>query len=142
MRVTFERRSTLLALSAAGLLLLAATGCDKKEGLRITNIEPKTGPATGGSSVTIIGSGFEEGGAKGVKVYFGNRTARVMMFQGDDKLIVEPPPGKEGETVDVEIIFDDARRHVYKDAYTYANLAEGFGVDELTEGEEEGASSP
>lgn len=118
------------AVLVGALGLLGA--CDKDEGLRITGIEPKTGPPTGGSSVTIHGNGFQAGGTKGAKVYFGTKQARRVVFEGDQKLIVEPPPGTEGETVDVEILFDDARRHVYEDAYTYANLSEGFGVDELT----------
>ena len=85
----------------------------------------------------ITGSGFQSGGATGVRVYFGQRKARVVAFEGDDKLIVEPPAGKEGSTVDVLLVFDDGSPFTYNDAYTYVDLTEGFGVDELTAKEKE-----
>ena len=111
---------------------LALGGCgDKKKGLRIENIEPKTGPIHGGSQVTIHGSGFQSAGATAVNVYFGKRSARVIAFEGDSKLLVEPPPGRKGETVDVMLVFGDGRPFTYEKAYTYVDLTEGFGVGEL-----------
>lgn len=120
-----------------GIALVALGGCgDKKKGLRIESIEPKVGPYTGGSLITIHGSGFESGGATGVKVYFGDKIGRRVVFEGDTKLQVEPPPGKRGETVDVMLIFDDGRKFTAQNAYTYENLAEGFSADSLAPGEE------
>lgn len=119
----------------AALCLLAFGACsEEKKGLRITGLSPKTGPYTGGSRVTIEGSGFASGGATGVKVYFGDRLGRQVVFEGDNTLYVEPPPGAIGETVDVVMIFDDGRKFTYPKAYTYVDLTEGFSVDELTEG--------
>lgn len=129
-------RSRILGLALALALVGGVAGCEEERGLEITNIEPKTGPHTGGSSVTIMGHGFQEGGAKGVKVYFGDRPAQVMHIEGNDKLIVVPPPAEVGDVVDVTILFDDARQHVYEKAYTYVDMTQGFGVDALTEGEE------
>jgi hypothetical protein len=83
-------RNTLCLLFG---LSLAALGCEKKEGLRITGISPTSGPYQGRDPVTILGSGFQAEGARGVKVYFGDKAANVLGFQGDNRLTVEPPPG-------------------------------------------------
>ena len=135
-------RATLTLFLCAGLGLGALAGCEKEKGLRITDIEPKSGSPLGSSNVTISGSGFEEGGAKGATVYFGDKKAKVIKWMGDSQLVVQPPPGAEGEIVDVEIIFDDARRHVYEDAYTYADINEGFGVEALAPDEAGEAPPP
>jgi len=125
-----------LAAGAALLLLsIGMTGCSKDEGLKIKGISPKEGPYEGGDPVTIYGSGFQEGGAKSVDVYFGTRKARVRGFEGSTKLLVETPGGKVGESVDVTIIFGDARRLKYENAYKYIDATAGFGVHEMTEGE-------
>lgn len=127
-------------MALCGVLAIAylgALGCgDSKEGLRINSIEPKVGPYTGGSLITIYGSGFESDGAKGVKVYFGQKIGRRVVFEGDTKLLVEPPPGTRGETVDVMLIFDDGRKFTAKKAYTYADLTKGFSADSLAPDDE------
>ncbi len=118
------------------MLILVIGGCsEKKKGLHVTDIDPKTGPVHGGGQVTIRGSGFQSSGATQVKVYFGQRTAKVLAFEGDSKLVVEPPAGKKGQTVDVLLVFDDGSPFTYPEAYTYIDPNEGFGVDELTAGE-------
>lgn len=127
-------KKTLLGVVVAigAVMCLALAGCgDKKEGLRITKLEPKVGPYTGGSLITIHGSGFESGGATGVKVYFGDKLGSRVVFEGDSKLQVEPPPGKRGESVDVLLIFDDGRKFKAENAYTYEDLADGFSADSL-----------
>src|SRR6266545_7301356 len=103
--------------AACVLLLASGLGCEKKNGLRITGIEPTTGPAAQNTTVTIHGGGFQEGGAKGVKVYFGEREARVLGFVGDDTLKVEAPTGEVGQAVDVLVVFDDARSLPYEKAF-------------------------
>ncbi len=117
----------LVALVAA----LAMTGCEKKEGLRITGIDPKTGPYTGGTVVTVHGSGFQEGGVKGLKVYFGEKEASRVYIDGDDKIKVEPPPGEVDQTVDLLFLFDDARKLEYPKAYTYQDFAPTSGAEAL-----------
>lgn len=129
-------RVALLGILAVALMALAGCG-DKKEGLRINKLEPKVGPYTGGSLITIHGSGFESGGATGVKVYFGDKLGRRVVFEGDTKLQVEPPPGKRGESVDVLLIFDDGRKFTAEKAYAYEDLAEGFSTDSLAPGKDE-----
>ena len=127
----------LVAAAFAVMLLLCANGCGKKKGLRITGIEPTSGPYTGGTTVNIKGSGFQEGGAKGVKVYFGGGEAKVIGWIGDDTLKVESPavkPEEVGKSVDVLLVFDDARDLTIEKAFTYEEVNKGFSVDALTEG--------
>jgi hypothetical protein len=117
-----SRRRIALSFALCAVLAAAtAAGCSKDEGLKITGIEPKTGDLAGGQVVTITGSGFQSGGTRGVKVYFGNRSAKIRGFSGDDELRVEAPGGKEGEVVDIEIIFDDSRRNKITKAFKYIN---------------------
>jgi hypothetical protein len=120
-----------LSLGFLCVLLVAVSACDKEKGLRITNIEPKAGSPAGGTQVVLSGSGFQAEGALGVRVLFGGRQARVHGFDGDTRLVVEAPAGEEGETVDVKLLFDDAREFTYPQAFTYVDLGKGFGVDEL-----------
>lgn len=125
-----------VCLSLALSLLAASSGCSEKKGLRITGIEPVSGSHNGNTVVTISGSGFQEGGTKGVNVYFGDQRGRVMGFVGDDTLRVEAPPGELGKTVDVLLVFDDSRNLVYEKAFTYGeDTADQFNVDALVEGD-------
>src|SRR5687768_15453721 len=102
-----SRVRSVVHAAFAVLCLTVAVGCSEKKGLRITGIEPKSGSHIGNSVVTIKGNGFQEGGAKGVKVLFGEQEARVLGFIGDDVLKVEAPAGDVGKTVDVLLVFDD-----------------------------------
>jgi IPT/TIG domain len=131
-------RSAVCAVYTVLSLLAFAggAGCSEKEGLRVTGIEPKTGSHNGSTQVTIHGSGFQQDGAKGVKVYFGNSEARVIGFVGDNVLKVESPAGEVGKNVDVLLVFDDSRHLTYEKAFTYAEDAtDQFNVDALVEGD-------
>jgi len=74
--------------------------------LAITGIEPDTVDEYGGTYVVIKGTRFIADGPRNVKVYFGSRQGTVIRFASDRELIVQTPPGKEGEVVDVLVIFD------------------------------------
>jgi len=126
-----------LAVAVSLVLFLGLSACSKDEGLKIKRISPKEGPYEGGDPVTIFGSGFQEGGAKSVDVYFGNKKARVRGFEGNDKLMVETPGGHIGETVSVTLIFGDSRKLEIENAYKYIDATAGFGVHEMTEGDVE-----
>ena len=125
----------IIILATLVLFAMAGSGCDKEKGLKIKAISPKTGPADGGGSVTIHGNGFQEAGV-GVDVYFGDRKARFLRYEGDDKMLVVPPPGEVGQAVDVQVLFNDGRGHKFPAAYTYIDPKEGFGVDALAPGDE------
>lgn len=128
-------RSAVYAVAVL-LLVAAGSGCSEKKGLRITGIEPVNGITTGNTLVTIRGSGFQQEGARGVKVLFGGQEARVLGFVGDEVLKVETPPGDVGKTVDVLVVFDDSRSLSYEKAFTYTeDTSQHFNVNTLTEGE-------
>lgn len=133
------RRSVLALLAAA--LLVGGGACSKKKGLHVTGIEPQGGPYTGGTTVSITGSGFQEGSTKGVKVYFGGQQARVLGFVGDDVLKVDSPAGDAGKTVDVVLVFDDARTSEPL-KYTYTEAGDQFNVDSLVDGKAAAGTTP
>jgi hypothetical protein len=127
-----RRASVLLGALA---MVAALTGCDKDEGLTIKRVEPQEGTHYGGELITIHGTGFQAGGATGVTIYFGDREVRPQQIVGDRQLIVKTPPGPRDTTVDIQLVFDDARQFTYRNGFTYRELGEGFGVDELVTGE-------
>lgn len=108
-----------LALVIASAMMLG--GCSKEEGLKIKRIDPKQGDFRGGGAVTIFGTGFQSEGTQGVRVYFGNRSARVLGFDGDERLRVLAPGGKDGDVVDITVVFDDARQLSITKAYKYVD---------------------
>ncbi len=130
----FSKRVVLLAVLF--MFALAQGGCSEEKGLKIKGITPKTGPADGGGNVTIIGHGFKETGALGVKVYFGDKMARFLRFEGDTKMVVVPPPGEKDTTVDVQVIFGDGREHKFPSAFKYIDPKEGFDVNALAPGDQ------
>ena len=112
-------RPTLILLSAIALvfLVLGATGCPEKKGLSVTQITPDRGPYLGGDPVHIFGTGFST--TQGMLIYFGKNKARAPVIKESGEIVVEPPAGTIGETVDVEIDFDDSRKLISPKAYTY-----------------------
>jgi len=101
--------------------LVGGAGCSKKKELSVT-----------GGTVTIEGTGFQEGGARGVKVYFGDKEAKVLGWIGDDKLKIEAPAGEIGQTVDILMVFDDAKDIKIEKAYKYEDVQKSLNVDALT----------
>ncbi|HEY5921855.1 MAG TPA: IPT/TIG domain-containing protein [Kofleriaceae bacterium] len=97
------RRLPLLPLFL--MLGLAACGGEDTK-LKVTGIEPEKGDVDGGTYVRIKGNRFIADGARNAKVYFGSRQGTVIRFASDKELIVEAPGGKQGEKVDVLIIFE------------------------------------
>ncbi|MBT8496133.1 MAG: IPT/TIG domain-containing protein, partial [Deltaproteobacteria bacterium] len=129
---TIRNRKASVILGILAVLALTAAACGEDEGLRITSIEPKKGTYLGGDTVTIFGSGFQAEGARDVVVYFGNRQGKVLAFDGDKKLKVQAPSGDKGKTVDVVLIFGDARRFTYPKAYTFIEPS-NIKVDDLVD---------
>ncbi len=136
----FRAVGSLLALLIA---VAGGAGCSTKKELSVTGWDPKVGPYVGGGVVTIEGTGFQEGGARGVKVYFGDKEAKVEGWVGDDKLRVVTPPGEVGQEVNILLVFDDAKDLTIEKAYRYEDVAKDLSVDALTgDVPEEGATPP
>jgi len=95
------------------LLMIGLAACSNKDGLEV---HPKRGPYLGGDQVRITGAQFKQ--TMGLKVYFGKAVAKNPVIK-EDVIIVEAPAGKNGETVDIEIVFDEATTFKIKQAYTY-----------------------
>ena len=101
-------------------LLACSAGCSEGSAkLSVTGLRPKVGPYIGGDPVTITGSGFQTPGPQGMKVYFGKKEAKRVVLVSDTELRVEPPAGEIDQTVDVEVVFDDARAAKLPKAYKY-----------------------
>ena len=131
---------TMAKISRSVLVLVAfvmfsASGCESEKGLKIKSISPKSGPADGQGYVRIHGNGFRDQGNTGITIYFGDRKARFQRFEGDDTMVVVAPPGDEGTTVDVHVIFGDGREHKFQEAYSYKDPKAGFDVNALAPGE-------
>jgi hypothetical protein len=106
------RRTALILLA-----LVAGLACSEKKELGVQKIYPTRGPYIGGDPVTISGTGFSP--TQGITVYFGKNKARPPIIKENGEIVVEPPSGDIGQTVDVEIVFDDARTVKIPKAYTY-----------------------
>jgi hypothetical protein len=108
-------RRSLLLLPL--LLLFGLLGCEEKKEISVTDLFPKRGPFMGGDPVTITGTGFSP--SQGITIYFGKKKARPPVIKESGEILVEPPAGEPGSTVDVEIEFADSRRLVLQKAYSY-----------------------
>jgi hypothetical protein len=95
------------------LLLTFSAACSSQEGLKVY---PRRGPYVGGDQVRITGAQFKQ--SMGVKVYFGKTVADNPVIT-EDAIIVVAPAGKNGETVDIEIVFDEATTYKIPQSYTY-----------------------
>ena len=111
------RRSLSTSLVSTFALLLFVVSCQEKTELAVTKIKPTRGPYIGGDPVTITGTGFKP--SQGITVYFGKNKAKPPIIRENGEIVVEPPAGEVGQTVDVEIVFDDARTLKIPKAYTY-----------------------
>ena len=122
-------RKLFLLMAACLFVFGVFGGCNEKKELAVTKIYPKRGPYMGGDPVTISGTGFST--TQGIKVYFGKNAAGPPVIKEGGEIIVDPPAGEVGQTVDVEIVFDDARTLKIPKAYTY------FDPTDLKKGEAE-----
>jgi IPT/TIG domain-containing protein len=112
-----RRALACLVVSLSLSLALAASGCNDKKGLSVSpDIKPSRGPYLGGDPVTITGTGFSP--TQSVQIYFGSRAAKAPVVK-EGEIVVEPPAGDVGQTVDVVLVFPDSKSITIKNAYTY-----------------------
>ncbi len=69
----------------------------------LSGIVPASGPAQGGTQVTLTGRGFLEPGAGTTIVRFGGVLALAVITQSDTTLTCTTPPGSAGAQVDVTL---------------------------------------
>ncbi|MCE9580549.1 MAG: IPT/TIG domain-containing protein [Deltaproteobacteria bacterium] len=126
-----DRRARVIGFALALVSLLALGACTDDKKLKVFGLEPNTGDFNGGQTVRIKGNGFQaDGNPLAVKVYFGNRQASVIRFDGDADLYVTAPGGKKGEVVDVLVIFQPGGESRLVKAFTYVEPAT-TDVDDL-----------
>jgi hypothetical protein len=90
---------------------------DPTSPLQITGLEPATGEL--GTYVVINGAHFIKDGPRMAKVQFGDRPAQVIRFQSDGELIVQAPAGKDGEEVDVVVLFEPGGKRRLRKAFRF-----------------------
>ena len=124
----------LLIVALLGMVVLGlGSGCSDEDALTITKLSRSKGVE--GDTLTIYGTGFQKGGSRNVRVFFGDTKAHVLGFKGNEQLSVKIPGGIEpGTTVDIKIVFEPGGVHTYKNAFTYVK-PERSTVDDLV-GEE------
>jgi hypothetical protein len=76
-------------------------------------VVPQTGPASGGSLVTIFGNNFQSGATAS----FGGNSGSMVTFLDDNRISVLTPPGTGA--VDVEVCNPDLQCDTLAAAYTY-----------------------
>jgi hypothetical protein len=80
----------------------------------LLSVTPSTGPASGGETVTLLGTGFEAGAA----VAFGGTMAATVEFVNSTNLTVLTPPSIAG-TVDVLLTNADGQSVALTNGFTY-----------------------
>jgi len=105
---------------AGGTSVVSTAGCSKENPkLLVTGIDPDKGDTEGDTYVHIRGNRFTADGPRTAKVYFGGRLGRVVRFESDSDLIVQPPGGKANEVVDVLIVFDPGGKKELPKSFRY-----------------------
>jgi hypothetical protein len=125
----------LLPYFPALLVLLgvvaSACGSDNPK-LLVTGIDPDKGDTEGETYVRIRGNRFIVDGPRSAKVFFGGRPGRVIRFESDSEMVVQPPGGKPNEVVDVEIVFDPGGKLTIAKGFRFVEKARGGpSVDDL-----------
>ena len=124
---------------ALPLVLLGVFACSKEDKvLKVTGIEcsrsdcpPIKGEVEGGTYVVIKGNAFLNP-KRTAKVYFGSRQGTVVRFQSDNELIVQAPGGKEGELVDITVVFDPGGQMKIQNAFKFIDRNDqGPSIDDL-----------
>jgi hypothetical protein len=93
--VTYSATSNSLTHPVSGI---PASGSGLLSGPQVTGVIPSSGPAAGGTAVTLHGSGFT--GATAVS--FGAQAATGLIIDSDTQIRAVTPPG--GGTVDVTVV--------------------------------------
>jgi hypothetical protein len=92
----------------------------------VTSVSPNSGPDTGGTSVTITGTGFDSGVTN---VTFGGTAATGVTFVSSTQITVTTPVHAVG-AVDVVVTNPDTQSGTLTNGYTYTGLIGHWTFDE------------
>jgi IPT/TIG domain-containing protein len=108
----------MTVVSLAAVLLTAAAGYAP---VRVSNIRPRSGPAKGGTDITITGSGFEPGArvAFGYAPASGGYRYATNVKVADPGTITATTPSHEPGTVDVIVTDPDGSSAVATAAFSF-----------------------
>jgi hypothetical protein len=127
-------RPLLLLLGCLGLAAAACGETDRT--LKVTGLEPEHGDVNGDTHVIIKGNRFVADGPRKADVYFGTqqtgfRKGTVVRFASDKQLIVRTPGGKQGEVVDVLVMFEPGGQLRIPSAFTYIEKGGSPSMNDL-----------
>ncbi len=88
--------------------------CEGGGSVKVNSVVPARGPASGGQSVAVYGSGFSEG----AQVLFGDQAAQSVTFVSDGQLDCVTPPHQPGP-VAVRVTNTDGTWGIKDAAYTF-----------------------
>jgi hypothetical protein len=109
-----------LRIAIAAIAIVSGVNCSgvtqpsPVAGLVITSVTPNSGPASGGTSVTVNGHNFTP--SAGVR--FGSAAALVQLVESSRILVVTPPHA--AGVVDVAVVVGGATTSL-SSAFTYSN---------------------
>jgi hypothetical protein len=95
-------------------------------GLTLTTISPNTGPAVGGTLVTLTGTGFSGGAA----LYFGNVPATDVSSPGSSTILARTPLNVAGN-VPVTVVNSDGSSVTLASGFTYEG-SNGFALTSVS----------
>lgn len=93
-------------------------------GPSVTSVSPNSGPVTGGTTVTILGSGFQSGAS----VQFGGVAATSAMLVSSTELKAVSP-ASTGGTVSVSVTDTSSQTSTLASAYTYFHIVDVAWTD-------------
>jgi hypothetical protein len=131
------RRSTIvpatLALALLGGLAASVPACSKDNPkLMVTALEPDKGDTEGETYIRVKGNRFTADGPRTAKVYFNGRPGRVIRFESDSEMVVQPPGGRANEIADVLIVFDPGGSLKIPNGFKFYEKRNGMpSVDDL-----------
>jgi hypothetical protein len=99
---------SVLAIAFVFASISVALACSS-----VTGVSPASGPAAGGTAVTITGDGFR---CKTIAVTFGGNPATSFNVESDTEITATVPPGTG--TVDVTVVIDGTP-HTLSGGYSY-----------------------
>ncbi len=103
-------------LSAASLTACTGGGAPGAEPLALATVTPGSGPAAGGTPVTVEGAGF----AAGARLRLGGSEATQVVVVSATRLTAVAPPHAAGP-VDLEVLATDGRSAVASAVFTYVD---------------------
>ncbi len=98
---------------------VSGAGC-KKDGVFFRDLAPRSGRASGGEEVRILGSGFRALG--GLEVRVGPKPATNVGIADDETIVLTTPEAREadqGHPLDIFILTNQGRSYVLRGAFTY-----------------------